>query len=169
MGEGKKRRNASPLGAWLLLLGLSGAAAVWAGSAVKSQVVRDTSRWTKIPRASLAMIERGEAAFLARDPAALGPTLAPDYQWWIIGPQGPNKAIEGRDRTVAMLGQFFSNSEWFESKVYRLGMVGNLLVQVEVDRVGSPDGPVEKVSLEVYEFRDGLRWREWRFTPQMAQ
>ena len=40
-----------------------------------------------------------------------------------------------------------------------------MLVQIEVDKVGSPAGPVEKTSLEVYEFRNGLRWREWRFIP----
>jgi limonene-1,2-epoxide hydrolase len=127
--------------------------------------MRDNSRYTRIPREALRMIERGEAAFLTRDAAALGPTLAPDYSWWIIGEQGPNKAIQGRDATVTMLSGFFKNAQWFESKVYRLGMVGNLLIQVEVDKVGSPNGPIDKTSLEIYEFRDGLRWREWRFTP----
>lgn len=165
MSESKNRRERSPLGALVLLLAMAGAATAWAATAVRSQVVRDTSRYTKIPRDVLRLIERGEAAFLARDAQALGPTLAQDYQWWIVGEQGPNKAIQGRDATVAMLGGFFKNAHWFESKVYRLGMVGNLLIQVEVDKVGSPNGPVEKTSLEVYEFKDGLRWREWRFTP----
>ena len=169
MLEGKGRRNHSPLGAILLLLAFAGAAAAWAASSVRVQVETDTRRFTRIPAESLATIERGEAAFAARDPAALAPTLSPDFQWWVVGPQGPNKAIEGRDATVAMLGQFFGQTQWFGSKVYRLGMVGNLLVQVEVDRVGSPDGPVEKVALEIYEFRDGLRWREWRFTPDMTR
>jgi hypothetical protein len=74
-----------------------------------------------------------------------------------------------RARDPAALGQFFGYSQRFESKIYRLGMVGNLFVQVEADRVGSPNGPAEKVSLAVYEFRDGLRWRERRFTPDMAR
>lgn len=165
MQQNKTRRDLSPLGALVLLLGLASAATAWAASSVRAQVMRDNSRFTKIPKSKLAMIEKGEAAFLARDPAALAPTLAPDYQWWLIGPQGPNKAIEGRDATVKMLGGFFANAQWFESKVYRLGMVGNLLIQVEVDKIGSPAGPVEKTSLEIYEFRDGMRWREWRFTP----
>lgn len=168
MAGSKSRLDRSPLGALLLVLGIAAAATAWAADGVRAQVVRDTSRYTRIPRAVLGMIEKGEAAFLARDAVALGPTLAPDYQWWIVGPQGPNKAIEGRDATVAMLGGFFRNVEWHGSKVYRLGMVGNLLVQVEVDTVGSPQGPVEKTSLEIYEFRDGLRWREWRFTPSAA-
>lgn len=165
MSQSKNRKDHSPLGALALLLGLACAATAWSANAVRSQVVRDTSRYTRIPRAAVQMIERGEAAFLARDANALGPTLAPDYSWWIVGEQGPNKAIQGRDATVAMLSGFFRNAQWFESRVYRLGMVGNLLIQVEVDKVGSPTGPVEKTSLEIYEFKDGLRWREWRFTP----
>lgn len=165
MTQSKGRTDRSPLGALALLLGLACMATAWSASAVRAQVMRDTSRYTKIPRESLRMIERGEAAFLARDAAALGPTLSPDYSWWIIGEQGATRAIHGRDATVAMLSGFFKNTEWYGSKVYRLGMVGNLLIQVEVDKVGSANGPVEKTSLEVYEFRNGLRWREWRFTP----
>ncbi len=165
MTQSKNRKDRSPLGALALLLGFACAATAWSANAVRAQVVRDTSRYTRIPKNVIQMIERGEAAFLARDATALGPTLAQDYSWWIVGEQGPNKAIQGRDATVAMLSGFFKNAQWFESKVYRLGMVGNLLIQVEVDKVGSPNGPVEKTSLEIYEFKDGLRWREWRFTP----
>lgn len=169
MQQGKYRRDLSPLGVLVLLLSLAGAATAWAASNVRAQVVRDTSRYTRIPKDVIAMIEKGEAAFLARDAQALGPTLSEDYSWWIIGEQGPNKMIQGREATTAMLAGFFKNTQWFESKVYRLGMVGNLLIQVEVDKVGSPNGPVEKTSLEVYEFRNGLRWREWRFTPAESQ
>jgi hypothetical protein len=165
MQQSKSRTARSPLGALALLLGLAGMVTAWSASAVRAQVMRDTSRYSKIPKEALRMIERGEAAFLARDAAALGPTLSQDYSWWIIGEQGATKAIAGRDATVTMLSGFFKNAEWHGSKVYRLGMVGNLLIQVEVDTVGSPNGPVEKTSLEIYEFRDGLRWREWRFTP----
>ena len=165
MSQSKIRSVSSPLGALALLLCLAGAATAWSAGKVRSQVMRDNSRYTRIPPEVMQMIERGEAAFLARDAAALGPTLAPDYSWWLVGAQGPNKAIQGRDATVSMLSGFFKNTQWFESKVYRLGMVGNLLIQVEIDKVGSPAGPVDKTSLEIYEFKDGLRWREWRFTP----
>jgi hypothetical protein len=45
-------------------------------------------------------------------------------------------------------------------------MVGNILIQVEVDKYDSKtEGKVEKTSLELYEFRNGQRFREWRFTP----
>jgi limonene-1,2-epoxide hydrolase len=172
----KQRGGQSPQGALALLavaaaVGLAGVG-VQAGLAdgaaranPKSQVIADTRRFTRIPRQTLAMIERGEAAFLARDPAALAPTLSEDYSWWVVGESGAVPMIRGRDATVKMLGGFFDATQWFDSKVYRLGLVGNLLVQVEVDTVGSPNGPVTKTSLEIYEFRNGERWREWRFSP----
>jgi limonene-1,2-epoxide hydrolase len=111
------------------------------------------------------MIEQGETAFLKRDAGALAPTLSEDYSYWLVTEQGPTKAMQGREDTIRMVSGFFANAQWFDSKVYRLGMVGNMLVQVEVDTVGSPRGPVTKTSLEIYEFRDGKRWREWRFSP----
>lgn len=165
MSQRKDRGGQSPQGALVLLLIAAAAGAAWAAVGVKSQVVKDTSRYTKIPQDMLRVIEKGEAAFLKRDPQALAPTLSEDYSWWIVSPKGPTMAIQGRDTTVKMLDGFFKNTEWFDSKVYRLGMVGNILIQVEVDTVGSPKGPVTKTSLELYEFKDGKRWREWRFTP----
>ncbi len=162
----KDRGGHSPQGALVLLFAAAAVGAAWAAADVKSQVVADTSRYTRIAPAALKMIEQGEAAFLARDAQALGPTLADDYSWWVVTDKGPNMAIQGRDATVKLLDGFFSNAQWLDSKVYRLGMVGNMLVQVEVDTLGTPQAPVVKTSLEIYEFRDGKRWREWRFTPQ---
>lgn len=162
----KDRGGHSPQGALALLLAASLCGVVWAAVDAKSQVMADTSRYTHIPAGTLKLIEQGETAFLKRDPAALGDTLAEDFSWWIVAPNGPNRAVQGRAETVKLLDGFFRNAQWYGSKVYRLGMVGNMLVQVEVDTVGSANGPVEKTSLEIYEFRDGRRWREWRFSPE---
>jgi hypothetical protein len=161
----KQERDRSPLGALVVILGLAIAASAAVASTVRAQVMRDVSRYSRIPKPILQMIEAGEAAFMSRNAAALGPTLSEDFSWWIVGEQGPSKAIQGRDATVALLDGFFKNAEWYGSRVYRLGMVGNILIQVEIDRVGSPNGPIEKTNLELYEFRDGKRWREWRFVP----
>ncbi len=161
----KDRGGHSPQGALVLIVLAGAAGALWAAADVKSQVVRDTRRYTRIAPEVLRMIEHGETAFLKRDPQALAPTLSEDYSWWVVGDKGPTMAMQGRDNTVRMLEGFFKNTQWFDSKVYRLAMVGNMLIQVEVDTVGSPSGPVTKTSLELYEFRDGKRWREWRFTP----
>lgn len=42
---------------------------------------------------------------------------------------------------------------------------GNLFVQVEVDRFETPEGPKTIRSLNIYEMKDGKRWREWKFYP----
>jgi limonene-1,2-epoxide hydrolase len=165
MAQRKDRGGHSPQGALFALLAASVAAAAWAAADAKYQVVKDTSRYTRIAPAALEMIEQGETAFLKRDASALAPTLSEDYSYWLVTEQGPTKAMQGREGTIRMVSGFFANAQWFDSKVYRLGMVGNMLVQVEVDTVGSPQGPVTKTSLEIYEFRDGKRWREWRFSP----
>lgn len=134
---------------------------------VKTQVVKDTSIYTKIDPKVLAMIEKGEADFLAMDPVRLGDSITEDFTWYRVMPDGPQLAVQGRENTVKLLSQFFNQiPDGFQSKVYRLGMVGNILIQVEVDKYASQsEGKVEKTSVEIYEFRDGRRFREWRFTP----
>jgi predicted ester cyclase len=44
-------------------------------------------------------------------------------------------------------------------------MVGNTLVQVEIDSLQMNGKPVRQTSLHVYEFKDGKRWREFAFYP----
>jgi ketosteroid isomerase-like protein len=131
----------------------------------QSQLVADTSRYSTLSAADAAMIEVGETAFMNKDAKAAAATVTEDFEWWIVGPDGPRQVVKGREATERLIGQFFAASD-FESKVYRLGMVGNILVQVEVDTVPQPDGTTKTTtSLELYEFRDGKRWREWRFQP----
>ncbi|MBL8629011.1 MAG: nuclear transport factor 2 family protein [Rhodospirillaceae bacterium] len=138
-----------------------------AADTVKTQVVQDTSKFSQIKPDVLAMIEKGEADFLAKDPQRLGDSITEDFTWYRVMPEGPKLAVQGRENTVKMLSQFFTDTPaGYQSKVYRLAMVGNILVQVEVDKYDSKtEGKVEKTSLEIYEFRDGRRFREWRFAP----
>ena len=44
-------------------------------------------------------------------------------------------------------------------------MLGNILVQVEVDTFMRDGAPTAMETLSVYEFREGKRWREWKFYP----
>ncbi|MSQ87578.1 MAG: nuclear transport factor 2 family protein [Alphaproteobacteria bacterium] len=160
-------RRLAALSAIIAIPALYGAYA-FAADSVKSQVVADTSIFIKIKPDVLAMIEKGEADFLAKDPARLGDSITEDFTWYRVMPDGPKLAVQGRENTVKMLAQFFTNDapSGFESKVYRLGMVGNILIQVEVDKYESKtEGMVEKTSVELYEFRNGRRFREWRLTP----
>ncbi len=119
-----------------------------------------------VPTAFLPVIEAAEQAFNDKRAAALADYLADDYSWWQVTPEGPREAVRGRDATVALIGKFFSSDTWVASDFERLGMVGNILVQVEEDTVLEAGKPVTKVTLNVYEFRNGQRWREWKFFPQ---
>jgi hypothetical protein len=131
----------------------------------QSQLVRDTSKYAKLSKDAEAMIEPGETAFMLKDAKGAAASITDDFSWWLVGKDGPKQVVKGKEATEKLMAQFFGQSN-FESKVYRLGMVGNILVQVEVDKVQTPEGPKETVSLELYEFKNGKRWREWRFTPE---
>lgn len=160
-------RRLSMIAAVMALPAVYGAYAI-AADTVKSQVVQDTSRYSVIKPDVLAMIEKGEADFLARDADKLADSVTEDFIWYRVAPDGPKVAVQGREDMVKMLRQFFTADApaGFQSRVYRLGMVGNILIQVEIDKYDSKtEGKVEKTSLELYEFRDGRRFREWRFTP----
>lgn len=117
-----------------------------------------------------AMIERSEQAFVERDVAAIAESLDADFSWYRVTDAGPVEMVRGRDATVELLDQFFASPAWTtnDSEVHRLGMVGNTLVQVEIDTLQGPEGPRRQTSLHVYEFRDGRRFREFAFYPQVA-
>ena len=123
------------------------------------------NQYTKISPEALAVIAAGEAAFANQDAAAVGPYLAEDYSWYHITEAGPVMMISGRQKTVELLQTFFQDDSWRESEVHRLGMLDNILVQVEIDTLQTDSGPEVRRSITIYEFRDGKRWREWKFYP----
>ncbi len=123
-------------------------------------------RYSEVPVTFLPVIEAAERAFDDKRAEAVAPYLAEDYAWWQVTAAGPREAVRGRDATIALISKFFAADAWVSSEVERLGMVGNILVQVEEDVVMEGGKPVTKVTLNLYEFRNGLRWREWKFFPQ---
>jgi hypothetical protein len=125
--------------------------------------------YRRIAAKMLAPIRAGEAAFARRDADAVGAFLADDYSFYTVNAEGPKEVIRGRDASVGMIRRFFHSGTWRTSDVERLGLVGNILVQVEMDTIEVQGKPVKKTSLEVYEFKDGQRWREWKFTPLDAR
>jgi hypothetical protein len=118
-----------------------------------------------IPPEMLALITRAEAAFMDQDATAVAPYLAEDYRWYQVQAEGPQLMVQGRDATVALLQGFFGQNDWSDSDVQRLGMLDNILVQVEIDHFGTGKDRRTIRSLNIYEFRDGMRWREWKFYP----
>jgi hypothetical protein len=125
--------------------------------------------FTTIPPDMLALIKQAEDAFLAQDAAAVGPYLAEDYSWYQVNDEGAKMMIQGRDNTVALLGGFFGNNDWRDSEVHRLGMFDNILIQVELDYFGEGESARTIRSLNLYEFKDGMRWREWKFYPTATE
>lgn len=77
-------------------------------------------------------------------------------------------ATDLRPGPAPLAAAFFGSPAWTDtgSQVHRLGMVGNTLVQVEIDTLNTAGGPVRQTSLHVYEFQDGRRWREFAFYPR---
>lgn len=144
-------------------LALLAAGAFLAGAAAMAAVKQS---YRTVPAEFLATIAAAEDAFNRKDAAAVAPYLAEDYSWWQVTPEGAREAVRGRDATIALLGKFYQADTWIASEFERLGMVGNILVQVEEDTVLEGGKPVRKVTLNLYEFRDGKRWREWKFFPQ---
>jgi hypothetical protein len=126
---------------------------------------KEARKFREIPRSMLDVIEAGEGAFDRRDAKAVIPYLHDDYSWYIVDGKGAQLAVKGKESTEKLLQQFFTQGQWYDSKVYRMGMVGNILVQVEIDDVGTPQGRTTKTTLNLYEFKDGKRWREWKFVP----
>jgi ketosteroid isomerase-like protein len=113
------------------------------------------------------MIDDSELAFTKRDVEASGAAMTEDFSWYTVKEDGPKEMVRGREATMARLKMFFDSPMWTtnDSEVHRLGMVGNTLVQVEIDSLQMNGKPVRQTSLHVYEFKDGKRWREFAFYP----
>jgi ketosteroid isomerase-like protein len=162
---GQLRTTLIALAAGIGLGAVLGASLREAGAAASDrQLVKNTARFSTLKKADADLIAVGETAFMNKDAKTAAESISEDFEWWIVGPDGPKQAVKGRETTMKLMAQFFDKAS-FDSKVYRLGLVGNILVQVEVDKVTRDGAPVETTSLELYEFRDGKRFREWRFQP----
>lgn len=125
----------------------------------------DANPYRHIPADVIAMIEAAEVPFMNQDADGIGEFLTEDFAWYQVKEEGAQQTVKGRDETVQLLSSFFGNNSWTESEVHRLGMLGNILVQVEVDTFMRDGAPVELETLSIYEFRGGKRWREWKFYP----
>lgn len=135
--------------------------------AMAGQLVTWGEAYRSIPASYQRMIDESEDAFMKRDAAAAGASLAEDFAWYRVTGKGPELMVQGRTATEERLKAFFASPAWTDSgsEVHRLGMVGNTLVQVEIDTLNMGQGAVRQTSLHVYEFRDGKRWREFAFYP----
>ncbi|MEQ1801411.1 MAG: nuclear transport factor 2 family protein [Gammaproteobacteria bacterium] len=156
---------------WSLRSGLAGFLAGCLAVAALTSVAEQTYTWGEqyrtIPARYQKMIDDSELAFTKRDVEASGAALTEDFSWYTVKEDGPKEMVRGREATMARLKMFFESPMWTanDSEVHRLGMVGNTLVQVEIDSLNMNGKPVRQTSLHIYEFRDGKRWREFAFYP----
>lgn len=144
-----------------------GALAVTALTGFAGQTYTWGEQYRSIPANYQKMIDDSEVAFTKRDVEASGAALADDFSWYTVKEDGPKEMVRGREATMARLKMFFESPMWTtnDSEVHRLGMVGNTLVQVEIDTLNLNGKPVRQTSLHIYEFRGGKRWREFAFYP----
>jgi len=146
---------------------IAGAVATPLVSSLAEQAYTWGEAYRQIPADYQQMIDASELAFMKRDVEAAGASLTDDFSWYRVTGEGPELMVRGREATMERLRTFFASPTWTtnDSEVHRLGMVGNILVQVEIDTLNLGQGPVRQTSLHIYEFRDGKRWREFAFYP----
>ncbi len=165
--SGSKHRTLS----WSLRSALFGFAAGALLVPALTSMAKQTYTWGEqyrtIPARYQKMIDDSELAFTKRDVEASGAAMTEDFSWYTVKDDGPKEMVRGREATMARLKTFFASPMWTtnDSEVHRLGMIGNTLVQVEIDSLQMNGRPKRQTSLHVYEFRDGKRWREFAFYP----
>lgn len=93
-------------------------------------------------------------------------SLDDDFTMYEITDEGAEEMVRGMEQVRAALSGVFGSGTWLGANVYKWGLTDNTLVQIEEDFYRTEDGGQRSVkSLVVVEYRDGRRWREWRFKP----
>ena len=93
-------------------------------------------------------------------------SLDGDFTMYEITDEGAEEMVRGIEQVRAALSGVFGSGTWLGANVYKWGLTDNTLVQIEEDFYSTEDGGTRSVkSLVVVEYRDGRRWREWRFKP----
>ncbi|MDE0129515.1 MAG: hypothetical protein OXQ86_08110 [Gammaproteobacteria bacterium] len=94
-------------------------------------------------------------------------SLDDDFTMYEINDEGAEEMVRGIEQVRAALSGVFGSGTWLGANVYKWGLTDNTLVQIEEDFYRTEDGGTRSVkSLVVVEYRDGRRWREWRFKPE---
>jgi hypothetical protein len=115
----------------------------------------------------VAMIKSSEAKFMANDIEGALVDLDADFTMYEVTEKGAEERVRGVEATRQALSMSFGTGKWLGASVYKWGLTNNTLAQIEEDHFQMEDGGEKIVkTLVVFEFRDGKRWREWRFKPQ---
>lgn len=112
------------------------------------------------------IIARSEENFENMDVEGAMLSLDDDFTMYEITDDGAEEMVRGIEQVRAALSGVFGSGTWLGANVYKWGLTDNTLVQIEEDFYSTDDGGTRSVkSLVVVEYRDGRRWREWRFKP----
>ena len=111
----------------------------------------------------VARVKAQTEAYNRKDLAQLLEGLAPDYESWEVGPEGPSCRARGRDQVEQALRGMFAASGYASSRVEDVRAYGSLAVAVEIDTFQTAEGVRTLRSLGLYEFRDGRLARAWSF------
>ena len=113
------------------------------------------------------VIARSEENFENLDVEGAILSLDDDFTMYEVTKEGAEERVRGIEQVRAALSGVFGSGTWLGANVYKWGLTDNTLVQIEEDFYRTEDGGTRAVkSLVVVEYRDGKRWREWRFKPQ---
>jgi len=119
----------------------------------------------QVPPDFMAAVEATDGQFMNRNADAMGAIITEDFSGWSVTEEGPMVRVQGRAQMVQMLSMFFEKTNWVDSKTFMLGMVDNILIQVEDDTYETKTETSTVRTLNLYEFKDGKRWRNWKFFP----
>ena len=112
------------------------------------------------------VIARSEEHFENMEVEGAVLSLDDDFTMYEINDEGAEEMVRGIEQVRAALSGVFGSGTWLGANVYKWGLTDNTLVQIEEDFYRMEDGGTRSVkSLVVVEYRDGKRWREWRFKP----
>ena len=112
------------------------------------------------------VIARSEEHFESLNVEGAILSLDDDFTMYEITDEGAEEMVRGIEQVRAALSGVFGSGTWLGANVYKWGLTDNTLVQIEEDFYSTEDGGTRSVkSLVVVEYRDGRRWREWRFKP----
>jgi len=124
------------------------------------------TNYREIPPDLLTLIEASDKAFMEQNIDAIAEHMSEDFEWHIVNAEGEKLMVSGRAETLQRIERFFTmDTGWTNADVHRLGYLGNIFVQIEVDYYDTPDGRKTVPTLSVYEMKNSQRWREWKFYP----
>ena len=154
-----------------LAAGLVGAAvlAVFASESLRTEedaYEKLYSRFYENENPYAEVIARSEEHFESLNVEGAILSLDDDFTMYEITDEGAEEMVRGIEQVRAALSGVFGSGTWLGANVYKWGLTNNTLVQIEEDFYSTEDGGTRSVkSLVVVEYRDGRRWREWRFKP----